>query len=146
MGNSVPFFLKGEKMPNIVKYSPKVNCNYYLSATSNWRNPWDKNNTKDSLPECIFEESITNFRDWLSGEKFQDYDQRRRIWILNHVKYFEGNIIASDNIEYAEVLAEMMNPDFPVPEFKLEDWEEKITIKSKNKKKIIPKLDIEPLF
>ena len=103
-----------------------------------------------------FEESVSNFREWLAGTKFQDFRQKQRVWLLHNVKWLVNseNPVAADCPEYAKVLFEMVDPGSPLPPFKKEwwmQWDEKKFKKSKTEKvekktKEVFKPEIEPLF
>jgi 8-oxo-dGTP pyrophosphatase MutT (NUDIX family) len=58
------------------------------------------------------EEAVQAFRDWLDGVAWQDVEEVRRLWILNHLKELRGKRLGCFGCEpvcHGDVLAEKAN-------------------------------------
>lgn len=123
---------------------------YNIHRPTYWGNPFSEDTGSDA--EIIVsskEEAIENYKKWLLGEDFLDFNQDKRKWILDNLKYIKGKKIAcfckvykGENC-HGYVLAELADKDFSVDKI---DEKKQPMIKEKKYNLIPPKTKMGKLF
>lgn len=70
---------------------------------------------KDTLAKVILssrEEAVNAYREWLSGEKYQEIEPERRSWILEHLPELKNKILGcwcAPKLCHGSILIEFIN-------------------------------------